>query len=154
MCELLVYFCVKLSDCFSVARCTLSAAARRVALCVRLEWWDVSLWERKGAVMQKRCWEQRQWEKDQDSGDGRGGEREKIPGRWLDSRGKDPCMLVQSADRRVCVCVHVHTVAYQLAYVTGLLVSVYRGRLVIFQACHLHPPHILTQPTDSHLSSN
>lgn len=60
MCELLVYFCVKLSDCFSVAHCTLSAAARQALSAGDLNG-EMCHCERgcERAAAQKRYWERK-----------------------------------------------------------------------------------------------
>ncbi len=76
----------------------------------------------------------------------RGGEREKIAGRWLYSSEEIRACWKHNlliASRFADVCVHI---CLSPAYVNALLMYVYRGGVVI-SGMPPHPPHIHTHPT-------
>ena len=149
MCELLVYFCVKLCDCFSVAHCTLSAAARQA-----LSAWDLNgeMCHCEGAREQRRRRGVGGEEKESKKELMTVREKGKIAGRWLDGAEEIvACWRAQSADWqsvRLCVCVCVCVCLPTTSYVSALFKYVYGRGVVILQACHPpRPPHIHTHPT-------
>ena len=163
MCELLVYFCVKLCDCFSVAHCTLSAAARQA-----LSAWDLNgeMCHCEGAREQRRRRGVGGEEKESKKELMTVREKGKIAGRWLDGAEEIvACWRAQSADWQsvrlcvclcVCVCVCVCVFTYYILCKCIIYVCL-RKRCCYLTGMppppsspHPHPPHL----TDSHMSGN